>query len=401
MRRSEKKMDRLIQLHKKPTLKINGLMSGTSCDGVDLALIEIRGSGVKTQYKLVSTFHRSYSDQQKSGIMSLIEQERVDLRDISQVNFYLAGLWADAIDKMLKKEKISKDEIDLIGSHGHTFFHYPDKDLFFDNNTSSTLQLGDPAVLAQLTGIITIGDFRVSDVALSGQGAPLVPFVDWILFSKLKKNVLILNVGGIANITFIPADGEEDKVIAFDTGPGNMLIDQLMQRMYELPYDKNGEKAFLGNFSQKLFDYLIKIDSYPQKKPPKSTGREQYGKDFVISLLRRALRRRIPEPDVIHTATKYTAFTVWQASEQFINQKIDTVFVGGGGSHNKFLMDSLSEYFNNSEIKKTGNMGIDEDYKESICFAILANELIRGNPANLPTVTGSTKPAFLGKICLV
>jgi len=218
-------------------------------------------------------------------------------------------------------------------------------------------------------------------------------------FSKLKKNILILNVGGIANITYIPADGDKEKVIAFDTGPGNMLIDQLMQRMYELPFDKNGEKAFLGNFSQKLFDYLIKIDSYPQKKPPKSTGREHYGKEFVISLLRRAVRRRIPEPDVIHTATKYTAFTVWQASEKFINQKIDTVFVGGGGSHNKFLMDSLSDYFKNSEIKKTGDLGIDEDYKEAICFAILANELVRGNPVNLPAVTGATKPAFLGKIC--
>ncbi|MCK4559420.1 MAG: anhydro-N-acetylmuramic acid kinase [Calditrichia bacterium] len=393
-------MDQLIQLHKKSTLKIIGLMSGTSCDGVDLALIEIKGSGVQTEFKLISSYHLPYSRQQKSGILAMIEQERISLREISQGNFYLAKLWAEAIGNMLKKEKISKDEIDLVGSHGQTFYHYPEDDTFLDRKTSSTLQLGDPAVLAQLTGITTIGDFRVADVALQGQGAPLVPYVDWILFSKLKKNVLVLNIGGIANITHIPADGRKEKVIAFDTGPGNMLIDQLMQRLYELPYDKNGEKAFLGNFSDKLFDYLQKIDFFPKKKPPKSTGREHYGKDFIITLLKRALRRRIPEPDVIHTVSKYTAFTIWQATERFINNKIDTLYVGGGGSHNKFLMKSLSDYFVNTEIRRSGEFGIDEDYKEAICFAILANELIRGNPTNLPGITGATKPAFLGKICL-
>lgn len=330
----------------------------------------------------------------------MIEQERISLKEISQVNFYLAKLWAEAIGNMLKREKISKDEIDLVGSHGQTFYHHPEDDTFLNRKTSSTLQLGDPAVLAQLTGITTIGDFRVADVALQGQGAPLVPYVDWILFSKLKKNVIVLNIGGIANITYIPANGGKEKVIAFDTGPGNMLIDQLMQRLYELPYDKNGEKAFLGNFSDKLFDYLQKLDSFPEKKPPKSTGREHYGKDFIITLLKRALRRRIPEPDAIHTVSKYTAFTIWQASEHFINNKIDTLYVGGGGSHNKFLMKSLSDYFVNTEIRKSGEFGLDEDYKEAIYFAILANELIRGNPTNLPGITGATKPAFLGKICL-
>jgi len=242
--------------------------------------------------------------------------------------------------------------------------------------------------------------FRVADVALNGQGAPLVPIVDWILFSKLNKNVLFVNIGGIANITFIPAHGRKEKVIAFDTGPGNMLIDQLMLRMYELPFDRNGEKAFLGKFSDKLFDYLQKIDSFPPKKPPKSTGREHYGKDFIITLLKRAIRRRISEPDVIHTVSQYTAFTIWQASDRFIKSNIDILCIGGGGSHNNFLIKALSEYFVTIEIKKSGDFGVDEDYKEAICFAILANELIRGNPGNLPEVTGAGKPAFLGKICL-
>jgi anhydro-N-acetylmuramic acid kinase len=393
-------MNKLIQFQNKSRLKIIGVMSGTSCDGVDLALIEIEGSGVQTKFMLISTYHQPYSEQQKSSILSMIEQAKISLKEISQVNFYLAKLWADAIGKMLKREKISKNDIDLIGSHGQTFYHHPEDEIFIDMKTKSTLQLGDPGVLAQLTGITTIGDFRVPDIALQGQGAPLVPFVDWILFSKLKKNILVLNIGGIANITFIPTDGRKEKVIAFDTGPGNMLIDQLMQRMYELPYDKDGEKAFLGKFSEKLFNYLQKNDSYPAKKPPKSTGREQYGKDFIITLIRWALRRRIPEPDVIHTVSKYTAFTIWQATDRFLKKDIDILCIGGGGSHNKFLLRSLSDYFDNTEIKKSGEFGIDEDFKEAICFAVLANELIRGNPTNLPGITGAVKPAFLGKICL-
>ena len=376
-------------------------MSGTSCDGVDLALIEIRESGAQTVFKVVATYHQSYKEQEKRSLLSILERDHVTLNEVSQINYYLSNYWAKAIKRMLKREKLQSADIDLIGSHGHTFYHHPQREVFINKSTGSTLQLGDPAALAQLTGITTIGDFRVADVALKGQGAPLVPYADWILFSKLKINVIALNIGGIANITYIPADGKKEKVQAFDTGPGNMLIDQLMQRLYELPYDRNGEKAYLGSFSQKMFDILQKIDLYPAMKPPKSTGREHYGKEFIIALLKKVLRRRIPEPDVIHTVSKYTAYTIWEASKKYIDSKIDTIFVGGGGSHNKFLMMSLSEYFEGTEIKKSGECGIDEDFKEAICFAILANELIRGNKANLPPVTGAEKPAFLGKICLV
>lgn len=394
-------MNQLLELHKKPTLKIIGLMSGTSCDGIDIALIDVSGSGPKTDFSVLTTHHQEYSDLQKKFILSLLDHSAIGLKEISQVNFYLANLWAEAINTMLKRVNLSAKDIDLIGSHGQTFYHHPQREIFIDQKLSSTLQLGDPAVIAQLTGITTIGDFRVADIALQGQGAPLVPYVDWIFFSKLKKNVLALNIGGIANITFIQESGDKDRVIAFDTGPGNMLIDQLMQRLYELPYDNKGEKASLGSFSQKLFDHLLKIDIFPEQKPPKSTGRDHYGSEFVIILLKKSLRRRIPEPDVIHTVSKYTAYTIWQATKQFIQNTIDVIYVGGGGSHNDFLMQSLSEYFQDTEIKKSSDFGIDEDFKEAICFAILANELVRGNHANLPGVTGASNSTFLGKICLV
>jgi anhydro-N-acetylmuramic acid kinase len=376
-------------------------MSGTSCDGVDLALIEITGAGPQTAFDLKTIYHQPYTRQQKMGILSLLESTHITLTDISQVNFYLAKVWADAIKNMLKNEKIDMSTIDLIGSHGQTFYHHPQQELYLENQIRSTLQLGDPAALAQLTGITTIGDFRNADVALDGQGAPLVPYVDWILYANLNKNVLALNIGGIANVTYIPSAGNKEDVLAFDTGPGNMLIDQLMQRLYELPFDKDGEKAFLGKFSEKLFELVQKIDSYPELAPPKSTGREHYGKEFVISLLKKSLRRRISEPDIIHTISRYTAYTVWDAAVRFIDHDIEIIYVSGGGSHNKFLMSMLAEYFKNARVEKSSKIGIDEDFKEAICFAILANELINGNHGNLPGATGASKSAFLGKICLV
>jgi len=392
-------MEYLLRLQKKPALKVIGLMSGTSCDGVDLVLTEITGSGTSTQFQLLGSYHQSYTCEQKKGLLSLLANGIGDVRSVSQANFYLAHLWAVGIKKMLTKMKIPVSEVDLIGSHGHTFYHQPESTDFIDKMISSTLQIGDPSVLVQLTGITTVGDFRVADVALKGQGAPLVPYVDWLLFSKLKRNVLILNIGGIANFTYVPASGKKEEVIAFDTGPGNMLIDQLMQRLYELPYDKNGKKAFLGQFSDKLFKYLQKIDPFPGKAPPKSTGREHYGKEFIVTLLKKGLRWRIQEPDVIHTVSNYTAYTIWQASEMFVKKEIQALYVSGGGSHNVFIMKSLAEYFPGISIKSSGDFGIDEDFKEAICFAILANELIRGNRTNLPGVTGARKPAYLGKIC--
>jgi anhydro-N-acetylmuramic acid kinase len=391
----------LQDLSKKESLKIIGMMSGTSCDGVDLALVDINGSGTSSSFKLLHSYHKTYTSEQRSYILEALEQEKANLKEISQLNFYLAKIWSEAVIEVIDESKLDIKDIDIIGSHGHTFYHAPKVESFVDQQVSSTFQLGDPAVIAQLTGIVTIGDFRVADVALGGQGAPLVPYVDWLIFSKLKKNVLILNIGGIANFTFVPADAEKTKVQAFDTGPGNMVIDQLMERLYELPMDKNGEKAFLGQFSEKLFDYIVKLDHYPQLIPPKSTGREHYGKEFVLSILKKALRRRIPEPDVIHTLSKYTAYTIWQAAKNFIGHDIDELYVGGGGSHNKFLMKALEDYFIGVKVKRTGTIGISEDFKEAICFAILANELVHGNRSNLPGVTGASNPAFLGKICLV
>ena len=394
-------MNKLHAVFKKKKRIIIGLMSGTSCDGIDLALIEIDSDSQK--FNFLKGYHKSYNKIEKKTILNSLDPQLSNIENLSQINFYLAKIWADAINAMLKEFKISKDEIDLIGSHGHTIHHQPILHQFGGKQIRSTMQLGDPAVLAQLTGITTVGDFRVADVAAGGQGAPLVPYFDWLFFKRLKKNVLVLNIGGISNITFIPEDGDIKKVIAFDCGPGNILIDQLMQRLYEKQFDKNGRIAKLGKFSERIFNHLFKIDDFIKMSPPRSTGREHYGNEFVLKILKKSLRSRIQEPEIIHTVSKYSAFAIHDSYINFIypNYKAELLIVSGGGSRNPFIMKSLADYFDTVEVKTSSDFDLDEDFKEAICFAVLANELIEGRPANLPQVTGAAKKVLLGKICSV
>ena len=394
-------MIRIQNLLDKDKRRVIGLMSGTSCDGVDLAAVDISGQGNRSRIDVILTYHNAYTEKQKKYILGVIESKTTQMKDISQLNFYLAKIWADSIKKMLTKARIDPETIDMIGSHGHTIYHFPQDEKILNQKIRSTLQLGDPAVLAQLTGIHVVGDFRVSDMAIGGQGAPLVPYFDWMFFSPYKKNIVALNIGGIANITFIPASADREKIVAFDTGPGNMLIDQLMQRLYERPFDRNGRIAKRGKYSQKLFRLLQDRHFFPAENPPKSTGREHYGSEFVIDLIRKALRWRITEPDVLNTVTRYTAVTVFNAVKNFVSESVDEVVVSGGGSRNPVLMVMLQDLFAEIPLKKSSAYGIDEDYKEAICFAVLANELLNGQPTNIKSVTGAHHPVLLGKICPV
>jgi anhydro-N-acetylmuramic acid kinase len=274
----------LHRISKKKKRRIIGLMSGTSCDGIDLAVVDISGHNKNSDIDVLHTYHVAYSEEQKKYLLGLTESKESGPKQISQVNFYLAKLWAAFIQHMLKRARIDPKTIDLIGSHGHTIYHQPQEELILEQSVRSTLQCGDPAVMAQICGISTVGDFRVADMARGGQGAPLVPYLDWILFAGSNKDTIALNIGGISNITYIPSNGNLGQVMAFDTGPGNMIIDQLMRRFYERPFDRDGKIANLGTFSTKVFEYLQKTDSFPKQKPPKSTGREHYGSEFVIEL---------------------------------------------------------------------------------------------------------------------
>jgi len=386
----------------KDKLKIIGLMSGTSCDGLDIALIEINGSGIDTKFKFIAGKIVPYTVQQKNAIKRVISSKTISLKDLSQINFYLPQIWSDMIDSFLKENNLNSSQIDLIGSHGQTIWHQPHKETFAEKTISSTLQIGDPSVLAQLIGITTVGDFRVADIALGGQGAPLIPYFDWAFFRQFKMNILSVNIGGISNLTFIPKDGDINKVIAFDCGPGNMLIDGAIQQLFNNPFDKDGEIASEGGLSKKLFDFIITNDKFVELKVPKSTGREQYNESFLKNILKFSMDNQINKNDIINTLSKYTAYSIHQNYKLFVQpeSRIDEIVVAGGGAHNKFIMRQLEKYFSSIIVIPISKYGIDIDLKEAIGFAILANETTKGNPSNIPQVTGARKPAILGKICM-
>jgi len=387
----------------KDKFKIIGLMSGTSCDGLDIALIEINGIGIDTKFNFIAGKSVPYNELQKNAIQEVISTGTVSLKNISQLNFYLPQIWSEMIETFLKEKNIALSQIDLIGSHGQTIWHQPQKEEFVDVSICSTMQIGDPSVLAQLTGISVVGDFRVADVALDGQGAPLIPYFDWVFFNKFKKNILSVNIGGISNITYIPKDGDINKVKAFDCGPGNMLIDDAIQKLFNKQFDMDGKIASEGRFSERLFNFIKLNDKFVESKPPKSTGREYYNNSFLNGILKFSIDHQIQKRDIINTLTEYTAYSIHQNYKLFVNPKsqIDEIVVAGGGIHNKFIIQKLEEYFSSINTKTISDYGIDIDLKEAIGFAVLANETMRGNPSNIPQVTGAQKQAILGKICIV
>ncbi len=381
--------------------KIIGLRSGNSGNGFELVLAEISGSGLSTKFNILHTCHHAYSPSQKQFLLKIFDPQHSKIQSINQANFKLAQIWAETIKDMQAHSADTAKSIDLIGCQGPTVYGQTPARKSSEPQVKSMLQIGDPTILAQLTGIITIGDFYLADLAAGGKGRPLLPYLDWLFFSQLKKNILLLNIGDLTSCTYIPAEGEKLKIQAFDTGPGNRLIDQLMLRLYELPFDRDGEKARLGTLSEKLFGYLQKIDNFSEPSPPESLGQDQYGTGFVLFILRQALRWRIPEPDVIHTVSRYITFRSWKTCRDLISGEVQEVLLSGSGSHNIFIRQLYQEYFQKVPVKRSSDYDLPEDFREAICAAILANEYIQGIPANLPGLTGAAKPVILGKICPV
>ena len=356
---------------------------------------------MKTKIKQIGFITYPFPTKIKELILRNAEYKGGNVTDICKLNFIIARVYVSAIKSLCKKLKFPLTKIDLIGSHGQTIHHLPKKEKLSGYSTSSTLQIGDPSVIAKLTGILTVGDFRVGDIALGGEGAPLVPYFDYIIFHSSKKNRALLNIGGISNISVLNKNSTVDDVFAFDTGPGNMLIDYLTKKFFAKDYDKDGRIAKRGKLNLELFNFLKQNDSFIERKPPKSTGREYYGKDFLSSLVKKF--KRIPHEDMIRTVTKFTAYGVFRSYEKFIKREtsIEELIISGGGARNPILVQDLKNYFGASvEVKNIESLGMSSDAKEAICFAVLANETISGNEANIPRVTGASKKTILGKICL-
>ncbi|MDP2883695.1 MAG: anhydro-N-acetylmuramic acid kinase [Ignavibacteria bacterium] len=392
-------MSRLSTLQNKRSKLVVGLISGTSADGIDSALVRITGSGTSTQITQLAFATYPYPKGLQELILknSLPGTGTVDL--LCQLNILVAHFFADGVKKIARKARVPLSTIDLIGSHGQTVHHLPEPRRAFGKLIRSGLQLGDPSTIAKLTGITTVGDFRTGDMAVGGQGAPLVPYFDYLMLRSSKKNRILLNLGGIANFTALPKNCRVSDVVAFDTGPANMVIDALMMKFYGKKFDAEGKVARGGMVIPELLSDLMSLP-YFKFRPPKSTGRELFGAMLLPRILR--YEKRAKREDLIATVTRWTSHSVHSQYKRFIapHMNADEVYVSGGGAHNLAILDSLEGYFDPAPVKKIESAGFSSDAKEAICFAVLANETILEHPSNVPRVTGATRPVVLGKICL-
>jgi anhydro-N-acetylmuramic acid kinase len=380
----------LNALREKPIRYVIGLMSGTSSDGVDAALVRIKGTGPGLAMKLVAYKNFPYSPWFRTRLLS----EHMDARDICMLHFELGERFAEATQAMLKEAGEQKVTVDFVASHGHTVAHHPPP----TNDSVGTLQIGEPAMIAELTGLPVVSDFRPRDMAAGGQGAPLVPYADWVLFRKSENTIACLNIGGIANFTVVTP--EFDDVLAFDTGPGNMVIDGAVRLLTRgtKEMDEDGDAARRGIVIDEFLEYLLSHE-YFAKMPPKSTGREEFGPTVY---LRDALasRRDHAYEDLVCTVTTAVAHTIVDAFERFIRPQygVGHVVVGGGGAKNHALMRMLRRNLKDVRVFSSDQYGIPPGAREAIAFAILGNETVCGTPNNVPHATGARHPVVMGKI---
>ncbi|MCL2572149.1 MAG: anhydro-N-acetylmuramic acid kinase AnmK [Defluviitaleaceae bacterium] len=387
-------LERLQKLSTKNEKYVIGLMSGTSVDGIDAALVRISGNYTATTVDEIAFETYPYPEATRELIFRLFDDS--NSADICHMNFLLGGLFADAAVNITKKAGIDIQDIDLIGSHGQTIYHIPEPTK--DYPLKSTLQIGESAVIAHKTGRITVSDFRTADMAAGGVGAPLVPYTEFLLFSGSNKNIALQNIGGIGNITAIPQNAIPESIIAFDTGPGNMIIDYLTQKIFGRSFDKNGEIAAKGAVCPQILAHLM--DSWFIKKaPPKATGRELFGKSFSEKLYTLCKEKNMLDADIIATATAFTAQSI-SYSLKHIPFDISQIIVAGGGAYNHALMQMISNSLPSINIIAYEQIGKNSNAKEAVAFAILANETICGNTSNLPSVTGASCSKILGKISI-
>jgi anhydro-N-acetylmuramic acid kinase len=386
---------------KSKPLLVLGLMSGTSADGIDVALARISGAPPQLNAKLLDHTSLGFPPALRKEILRVAEQQPISAGELSQLNFRLGEAFAEAVLTACKRFRVSTRRIALIGSHGQTIFHQGPPVPYLGRPTASTLQIGEPSIIAARTGITTVGDFRPADIALHGQGAPLVPYADYLLYRHAKLGRVSLNLGGIANITVLPAGCKPSQVFAFDTGPANMLIDALVQHFTHgrQRYDKNAAIARTGRSIAALLNELMR-DPYLKLVPPKSTGREYYGRAYSQKVLALGRRHRAKPADLIRAVTIFTALSVVDALNRFVlpKHKIHQLIVSGGGARNPLIVAQLTAGLGKIEVLPSDELGVSSDAKEAFAFALLAYETFHQRPSNLPSATGARSPAILGKI---
>jgi len=393
-------MNELLKLSKKRTKRVIGLMAGTSLDGITAAVVQVTGCGVETKIVLLEHATFPFDPEVKRTVLnaSIPRSGTVDL--ISEMNFVLGELLADAARTITEQAGLKMTDIDLIGSHGQTIYHCPSgsRTLW---GTASSLQIGEPCVIAERTGVTTVADFRMRDIAAGGGGAPLVPYVDFIFLRSQERSRIVLNIGGIANLTVLPRGCTIEDVFAFDTGPGNMLIDSVVKEVTQgaEEFDRDGRMAASGEVDTSLVNELL-THEYFRTEPPKSTGRELFGSKFLMLLLQRAAANGLSGNDIVATATALTPYSVRDACERFVFPRVDVdeVIISGGGTKNETLVRMMRDCFKPIPVAYSDDYGLSSTAKEAIAFAVLANETICGGCANVPGATGARRRVVLGKI---
>lgn len=391
-------MHALTRLAGKRHFTVVGLMSGTSADGIDAALIRVSVGDRRPHVRLLKFRSCAYPRGFRELLMKNSAVETASIEEITRLNVLTGELFADAALAVVRSAGVGRERVDIIGSHGQTIHHAPAPLHMFGRNIHGTLQIGDPDVIAKRTGIVTVGDFRAGDVAVNGSGAPLIPAFDHMIFTDPGVNRGMVNIGGIANITVLPRR-RNSAIMAFDTGPGNMLIDALAGRLLREPFDRGGKHALTGRIITPMLAELMQIP-YLKQRPPKSTGRELFGDALADRIVRRY--RKMAPRDILATASEFTVVSIYDAYMRHIRPavRLDELVVSGGGVHNAYIMEGLRAYLQQVKIRLSDDFGVPGDAKEAIAFGTFAVYAVLGRPLGIPSVTGARRPAVLGKIAL-
>lgn len=390
-------MHPLISLLEKPSRLVVGLMSGTSADGVDAVLTRITGCGTDTRVEQLEFYFQPFDDATRQRILAVAGGNFGGTKEVCLLANRLGQIYTQAVRNLM--EKAGVDRIDLIGTHGQTVWHIPVAEEYLGEMVNGTLQIGEPSLLCEEFGCPVVSDFRVRDMAAGGLGAPLVPYTEFLLYRSETEDVALQNIGGIGNITLLTAGCRLEDVVAFDTGPGNMIMDALVTRMTNgrQTYDDGGKLAAKGRVDPTLLNWLLE-DPYLDRQPPKTTGREYYGEEYVSKLVVTAMGMNLSPVDTLATATCFTAMSIALSLRRFAKRLPARLVVGGGGSRNPTLLKFLQEALPECIVQTQEDLGLDSDSKEAVAFAILANEAVCAIPNNAPGATGAKHPVVMGKI---
>jgi anhydro-N-acetylmuramic acid kinase len=378
---------------------VAGVMSGTSADGINVALVRLLGRGYRTRLELLAHREFPYPAPVRRAVLGAMNATSVSVADLSRLNFLLGELYADAI---LETQRKAGAKADLVGCHGQTLYHQGEPEAFLGRKVAATWQTGEASVIAARVGVPVVSDFRPSDIVAGGKGAPLVPFLDYMLYRHGTRGRIVQNIGGIGNLSAIPAGATPEQVVAFDTGPGNMVIDAVTERLFEQRFDKDGKIAARGHALDNIVSEVLRA-SFFRRKAPKTAGREQFGREFVDFLLQRCGRAR--KEDIVATATALTSRSIGIAVRQVISSQDEKAafreyLVSGGGARNRTLMSLIATELLpwRLKVRNTDEFGMPSDAKEAAAFAVLAYQTWLKLPSNVPSATGARRTGILGKI---